>query len=161
MSNTAIIASRIPHARQALVRLAKGDPCSVSDLFPDLMTTEKQRWGYGFLRRLHEVGAVVLLGNKGPQRRYQLALDVEKPLGMMRATVDDDDLASTQQVREVGRVRSAVSAVKRTNDLISPSKVRDPALKNWLRVGVAPLLKTLQEDDRIFRLLPPKKDEEK
>lgn len=92
-------------------------------------------------------------------RVYGRGLNVE--LGMMRATVDDDDLASTQQVREVKRVRSSIAAVKRTNDLISPTKVRDPAVRRWLGTGVAPLLKALEADDRIFRLLPakPKEDE--
>lgn len=95
-------------------------------------------------------------------RVYGRGFNVEAPLGMMRATVDDDDLASTQQVREVKRVRSSVNAVKRTNGLISPSKVRDPGIRKWLNTGVAPLLKALEDDDRLFRLLPekPKDDDD-
>lgn len=83
---------------------------------------------------------------------------IEKPYSYMRATVDDEDLARTQQAREVDRIRSAVTSAKRTNALIAVSKVRDPAVRAWLKGGVSPLLKALTEDDRIFRLAPKKEE---
>lgn len=89
-------------------------------------------------------------------REYGRGLVVEPPLGLMRATVDDDDLAMTQQLREVHRIRSSVNAAKRTNALIKSSQVRDPAVRAWLKGGVSPLLKALTDDDRIFRLMPAK-----
>lgn len=94
-------------------------------------------------------------------KTYGRGFVVEKPFGLMRATVDDEDLATTQQAREVERIRSAVGAAKRTNDLIDVAKIRDPAVRGWLKGGVSPLLKSLREDDRIFKLLPhkPKKGE--
>lgn len=92
-------------------------------------------------------------------RLYGRGLVVEKGLGM-RATVDDEDLATTQQVREVERIRGSVNAAKRTHALIDVNKVRDPGVRRWLKGGVSPLLKQLTEDDRIFQLLPAKKLDE-
>lgn len=91
---------------------------------------------------------------------YEKGLVVLKPLGLMRATVDDEDLATTQQVSEVARIRSSVAAAKRTNALITLQNIRDPGVRTWLKSGVSPLLKALTEDDRIFRLMPAKPKDE-
>lgn len=91
---------------------------------------------------------------------YNRGLVIEKPFGLMRATVDDTDLATTQQVREVERLRSSVNSARRTNAMITVAKVNDPAVRGWLKGAVNPLLKHLEEDDRIFKLLPAKPREE-
>lgn len=91
-------------------------------------------------------------------RLYNRGLVVER--GLMRATVDDDDLATTQQVRQVERIRSSVNAARETHAMLDVNKVRDAGVRRWLKGGVSPLLKHLQEDDRIYKLLPARKEEE-
>jgi hypothetical protein len=81
-------------------------------------------------------------------------LHVLRSVGI-RATVDDQDCAQTQQRKNVERLVSAHGSVKRTAEIIDVSKVKDERTRTWLRTGVAGMLKAIDADGRLDKLLPP------
>lgn len=87
-------------------------------------------------------------------KTYGRGLYVVRDVGM-RATVDDEDCAQTQQRSNVKRLMSAHRRVKETQAIIDPSKIRDEKVKRWVTSGVTNALKALDADDRLTRLLPP------
>jgi hypothetical protein len=91
---------------------------------------------------------------------YKRGLVVQQNIGM-RATVDDEDCADTQQRRNVERLVSATNTVKATAQIIDPSKIQDDKLRSWIKGGVASVLRALDADARLDKLLPPPREEEK
>lgn len=108
---------------------------------------------------------VKLLGNCYSAARTMLmnehrrGLVVVRGLGL-RATVDDQDCADTQQRVNVQRLVGAHSKVKETARIIDASKIADPKLREWVKGGVANAMRALEGDDRLSRLLPPPKPQE-
>jgi hypothetical protein len=92
-------------------------------------------------------------------REYKRGLFVMRGVGM-RATVDDQDCADTQQRRNVQRLMGAHRKVKETSRIIDPAKIEDDKLRSWIKGGVANALKSLDAEGRLDRLLPPPKPKE-
>lgn len=86
---------------------------------------------------------------------YHRGLVTAKALGI-RATVDDDDLAATQLRSNVQRVVSATESTAKTRELIKTSNMRNDKNRRWVEQGVTPMLKDMNLDARLAKLLPPK-----
>ncbi len=87
------------------------------------------------------------------KEQYRRGLVSERGLGF-RATVDDEDTANTQLRRDARRLVSAHRGMESTAKIVDPAKVKNAELRAWVTKAVNPLLKVLDEGDRIHRLLP-------
>jgi len=92
------------------------------------------------------------------KEQYRRGLVSERGLGF-RATTDDEDTANTQMRRDARRLVSAHKALDATAAIVDPAKVKNPELRAWVSKAVNPLLKALNEGDRIHRLLPKGDDD--
>jgi hypothetical protein len=74
----------------------------------------------------------------------------------LRATVNDEDTMLTQQAGQVRRLGTAVNSVRKTDAIVNPEKL-SPALRQW-KQGIRGALKAIDAEQRIFALLPEKKE---
>lgn len=91
--------------------------------------------------------------------RYGRGLDIDRKSGGMRASVNDADLAKTQAVGQAKRVRGAVASLRKTHEMIDPSKIHDPAVRRWVNNGVGSTLRAHAETDAALLLMPKPEDE--
>jgi hypothetical protein len=92
------------------------------------------------------------------KEKYGRGLHAERGLGI-RATVGDEDMADTQYRKDMRRVVSAVAGANETHALITPSKIKDERLRNWVK-GAGDQVKQLGLGDRLLKLLPPKPEDD-
>ena len=88
--------------------------------------------------------------------KYACSIHTETYLGW-RATTTSTDQARTRVAATSRRLVSAHQALAQEAALVDAEKIEDPALKKWFKTEVKPTTKLLEVDDRIKRLLPPKK----
>lgn len=73
----------------------------------------------------------------------------------VRATVDDEDMAGTDFLRNKRRVANGIKRLADTRQKMDPSKIRDAGLKAMV-TNMDPVIKKLMEPDLLRRLeLPP------
>ena len=87
---------------------------------------------------------------------YKRGVCTLKGVGM-RATVNSDDIAGTQYVRQMGRVVSAQQAAGKTAELIKPGEMKNAALRNYVTTS-RKLLTEMNTEERLAKLLPPKNE---
>jgi len=96
--------------------------------------------------------------NRMLQTKYGRALDAEPGVGV-RATVDDADLAMIVLPKKMKRIDQAKKAATQVANLVDPSKIPDTPenkpWKQWVKVHVRDVLKTINSPEFEQKLLPP------
>ena len=98
------------------------------------------------------------------QGQYERSLYSVSGLGV-RATVDSGDAAQTVMPKKSSRLKAAKNSFLATANLIDPAKIPDtPEMrpwKQWIKVSVRDIVKTISAPDFEQRLLAPRSDSDK